>query len=122
MGKVRIEWLTEDGRHIYVKTSLRSSFQGNMFFEAEGPFELTHVFVIKDDGDIIAKPKGSKRGAWVTVGQVRESFSGTTYWIGPVDKLCIVEQRDLDYPMAQQWKREHEALKAGTAGAPEGSN
>ena len=112
MSKVRVEWLAEDSRHFYVKTSLRGSFQGNAFFEAEGPFTYTHVFVVKEDGDIIAKPKGDRRARWVTVGQVRESFSGTTYWIGPADELCIIEQRDLDYPMAQQWKREHEALKA----------
>ena len=112
MSKVRVEWPTGDGGYKYVKTSLRDSFRGNAFFEAEGPFIYTHVFVVKEDGDIIAKPKADRRAPWVTVGQVRESFSGTTYWIGPADELCIIEQRDLDYPLAQQWKREHLALKA----------
>lgn len=112
MSKVRVEWPAEDGRHFYVKTSLRGSFRGNPFFEAEGPFTCTHVFVVKEGGDIIAKPKEDRRARWVTVGQVRESFSGTTYWIGPPDTLCIIERRDLDYPLAQQWKREHEAVIA----------
>ena len=112
MPKIRVEWPTDKGGYKYVKTSLRGSFKGNPYFEADGPFDRTHVFVIKDDGDIIAKLKGDRRGAWVTVGQMRESFSGITYWIGPADELSIVEQRDRDYPMAQQWKQEHEALKA----------
>lgn len=116
MGKIRVEWPRSDGDHLYVKTSLRSSFRGNPYFEADGPFGKTHVFVIKDDGDIIAKLKGDRRGAWVTVGQMRESFGGTTHWIGSDDELCLIEKRDLNNPMAQQWKREHEALKAAEAG------
>ncbi len=113
MGKIRVEWPTEPGEFRFVMTQLRTSHQGNPYFFADGPFEHTHVFIIQENGDIMTRLKGSKRGAWVKVGQRRESFNGTTYYLGPDDELSDVERRDLNNPMAQQWKKEHEELKRG---------
>ena len=114
MANVRVEWPTAPGRFKFVMTNLRTSFKGNPYFFADGPFHCTYAFTVQENGDIVARPKGSKRGACKKVGQRRESFHGTTYYLGPDDELSDIERRDLNNPIAQQWKKEIEAIRRET--------
>ena len=109
MVNVRVEWPTKPGHFQFVKANLRTSTRGNPYFTSDGPYGTPHAFTVQPNNDIMARPKGSKRGAWKKVGQRRESYHGTTYYLGPDDQLCDVERRDLNNPIAQQWKKEVEA-------------
>ena len=111
MSKIRVEWPTEPGRFRFIITQIRTSRLGHPYFFADGPFGCPYAFTVQENGDIMARPKAAKRGAWRKVGQRRESFNGTTYWLGPDDELSDIEKRDLNNPIAQDWKKEHEALK-----------
>ena len=113
MVKGRVEWSIGAGKFGFVNVQIRPSIKGNPYFFADGPFGRTYAFTVQENGDIVAKPKSAKRGAWKKVGQLRESFNGVTYWLGSDDELCDVEKRDLNNPMAQAWRLEHEALTRG---------
>lgn len=93
MSKVRVEWVEGD-THYHMEARIKESRKGNSFFEACGPYGTTRVFVVKEDDTIISKPKkNGSRGGWEAAGRVIQTLSGTVYFIGAGDELCLFEKQ-----------------------------